>query len=110
MCPGNAKVLVFIVVFPFLFFPLLSSLSVLCRFYRVCIGTLVVLLSPGFLAVALNVLNLVVFGVFGDEVLESLGHLVLQSICLTISDLQRDEKERDRLRKIVRYDKRCKMW
>lgn len=46
-------------------------------FYRVCIRTLVVLLSLDILVVALDVFNFVIFGVFGNEVLQSLSHLVL---------------------------------
>lgn len=62
-------------------------------FYLVCVWALVVLLSPDILIVAVNVLNLVVLGIFGDEILQSFSHLVLQSVCLTVCDLQKDQEE-----------------
>lgn len=61
----------------------------LCRLYRV--WTLVALLSPGVL-VLIHVFDFIVLGVLGDEVLQSLGHLVLQSVRLVFCDLQKNEE------------------
>lgn len=95
-CPGSANVFVVILVIFIVIIIIITSL--ICRFYRVCVWTLVALLFSGFLVIALNVLNLIVLGVFGDEILEGLGHLVLQSICLTICDLQKDRNKKNRLK------------
>lgn len=67
-----------------LFLSSLHSPFFFWRFYRICVRILIILSTSSFLV---NVLNLVVFGVFGDEILESLCHLVLKCICLIFCDL-----------------------
>lgn len=57
--------------------------------YRV--WTQVVLLSPRLLV---HVLDFIILCIFGDEILERLGHLVFQSIRLVFSDLQRRRKNK----------------
>jgi arginine exporter protein ArgO len=64
--------------------------------YHASVGILVILVTPGHGIVLSQVLDLIVLCVLSDEVLKSLGYLVLQTVCLAVCYLVEGRRVRGR--------------